>query len=221
MEFGPYPHSKDKTTAGCADCHEAVNDKYGKSVHGRAVEGRKELPVKCNECHGIHDVLKPTDRASTFHPLNVHITCTKCHANGGDAPLGSHARFEKYASDIHAKGLIVAGLTVSATCVSCHGGHEVHAKGDPESPLARHRVDAKCGSCHVVPLEEYRKSIHHLRSNGKEHKGATCTDCHRPHGLSPALPSFIKDSVDACTTCHDERGTSFRLTYHGKVTSLG
>ena len=25
----------------------------------------------------------------------------------------------------------------------------------------------------------------------------------------------------ACSHCHDERGTSFRLTYHGKVTSLG
>jgi predicted CXXCH cytochrome family protein len=228
MDYGAFPHSKDRTTAGCMDCHDEAAKVFAKSVHGKAAAASRPAgapsapPVGCSSCHGVHDVLKPSDRESSLHPLNVHATCTACHADGGsDAPVGSPARFRKYASDVHAHGLIVAGLTVSATCVACHGGHSIHARNDPESPVARQRVDQLCGKCHVVPFEEYRRSIHHLKSAGEKHEGATCTDCHRPHGISQAKDSFLKDSVDACTRCHDERGTSFRLTYHGKVTSLG
>lgn len=222
LDFGPHPHAEGRTTAGCADCHEKAAEVHAGSIHGRTVEGKAGLPVACSACHGVHDVMKPSDRESTLHPLNVHVTCTACHANGRpDAPKGDPVRFRKYASDIHAHGLIVAGLTVSATCVACHGGHDVKGRGDPASPVARQRVDATCGRCHVVPLEEYRTSVHHLRSNGTDHEGATCTDCHRSHGIMPSQPSFLADSVEACSRCHDERGTSFQLTYHGKVTSLG
>ncbi len=226
MDFGPYPHEKGRTTAGCADCHDEAAKVFAKSVHGRAAssapESRPAVSVTCQSCHGVHDIFKPSDRESTLYPLNVHVTCTKCHANGAtDAPIGSPLRFERYASDVHAHGIIVAGLTVSATCVACHGGHDIHAKKDPDSPLARERVDQKCGKCHVTPFEEYRRSVHHLKSNGAEHKGATCTDCHQPHGIKTAEPQFISDSVASCSRCHDERGVSFRLTYHGKVTSLG
>jgi predicted CXXCH cytochrome family protein len=217
MDYGAFPHAKERTNAGCVDCHDDVLKTYSQSVHGSP-----GTPVNCAACHGVHDVLKPSDRDSTLHPLNVHVTCTQCHADGaGDAPKGSAARFKKYASDVHAHGIIVSGLTVSATCVACHGGHSIHAKNDPESPVARHRVDQLCGKCHVVPFEEYRRSVHHLKSEGSAHEGATCTDCHRPHGISSAEDAFLKDSVAACSQCHDERGTSFRLTYHGKVTSLG
>lgn len=206
FDFESFPHSKDAETASCTECHEEAGREFAKSVHGTI-----EAPgVPCASCHGVHDVFRPAERASRLHPLNVHTTCGQCHFGADPA-----------ARDRHTRGIVRSGLVVSATCVSCHGGHGIRAKGDAESPLARARVDEVCGTCHVGALEEYRRSVHHLKSNGPEHKGATCTDCHTPHAMSVDHAGFLAESVRACSNCHDERSGSFRLTYHGKASSLG
>ena len=135
----------------------------------------------------------------------MHLACGSCHFEHDPATLDKDALLkEKYLGDEHGHGLVAAGLVVSATCVSCHGGHDMVPVASPESRVARQHVDQVCGQCHVGALEEYRKSIHHRKSTADTHHGATCTDCHRPHhiqkaALGPGTQQLLNRQWIVCT----------------------
>jgi cytochrome b subunit of formate dehydrogenase len=222
FDYDEHPHSKDAETAKCRDCHEDSAEAYDKSVHGQAREGNDKLPVSCADCHGVHDVLLAKYRESRLHPLNIYKVCGKCHFSIDPETASKEELIrEAYTDDAHAHGILYAGLVVSATCISCHGGHAIRPKGDPESEVARHNVHNVCGKCHVRAVEEYRLSVHHLKNGGDTHKGATCSDCHYSHDVKEADEDFRLQTIRSCTKCHDERAHSFRKTYHGKVSTLG
>jgi hypothetical protein len=49
-----------------------------------------------------------------------------------------------------------------------------------------------------------------------------CTDCHSAHSIQRASkPEWQVAVIGECGGCHDDYATSFRKTYHGKVTDLG
>ena len=214
-----FPHPQGAPTAACATCHADQAAVLAASVHGSA---RGPDAVTCSACHGVHDVLPARDRESRLHPLNVYRACGQCHfqADAATADADTILR-ETYADDTHAHGILRAGLAVSATCVSCHGGHEIRAKGDPESRVSRLHVQETCGTCHIGVLEEYRQSVHALHANGTEHQGATCTDCHPPHDITPADDDFRIATNQSCSKCHAQRAGTFRQSQHGKLTTLG
>ncbi|HZL99417.1 MAG TPA: hypothetical protein VFD43_04110, partial [Planctomycetota bacterium] len=190
-------------------------------MHGAPRDGASGLPVACAACHGVHDVLPPADRQSRLHPLNVYRVCGQCHFEAEVASASSAEILrETYADDTHAQGILHAGLVVSATCVSCHGGHDIRARGDPASRVSRTNVQETCGGCHVGVLEQYRESVHALHA-GNGHEGATCSDCHPPHSITPASDDFRIATNAACSSCHAERAGTFRKSQHGKLTSLG
>ncbi|HEX7343016.1 MAG TPA: cytochrome c3 family protein [bacterium] len=80
----------------CGRCHENVQltEKYGlaakrfstyaDSYHGLANQYGKTVVANCASCHGYHQILAPTDPASTVHPNNLAATCGKCHPNAGE-----------------------------------------------------------------------------------------------------------------------------------------
>jgi cytochrome b subunit of formate dehydrogenase len=215
------PHPTGGLTLSCASCHADEQAALASSVHGAAKSGEPRLPVKCQSCHGVHDVLRPSERDSRLHPLNVDKTCGQCHFSVDPATATVEQLLrEPYTDDAHADGILRAGLTVAATCVSCHGGHTIHPKGDPASPVSRQNIDQTCGKCHVGVVEQYEQSIH-AQKGGADHAGATCSDCHPPHAMTQADDDFRVQTIQACTKCHAERASSFRQTYHGKVSSLG
>jgi cytochrome b subunit of formate dehydrogenase/nitrate/TMAO reductase-like tetraheme cytochrome c subunit len=221
MGFEDAPHTKEAVSVTCASCHQDEADKLAASVHGGA-KTRDGRAVTCTDCHGIHDVLPPTDRDSHLHPLNVYKACGQCHFSV-DPQVATVKELlrEPYADDAHAHGLLTAGLISAATCVSCHGGHEIRGKGDPASTLSRQNVDKTCGACHVGVAEQYRQSVHAVVSSGVEHKGATCTDCHKPHAMKQADADFRSETVQACAECHAARLGTYNKSYHGKLNTLG
>jgi cytochrome b subunit of formate dehydrogenase len=226
FEFDRYPHPKETETAGCADCHDDAGSAHASSVHGTAKVGDSVAggrPVGCADCHGVHDILKPDARASKLHPLNVTRTCGTCHFEGIDAATATVDELLKqpYCDDTHGHGLLRGGLTVSPTCVSCHGGHDTRKKGDPTSRVSRKNVSQTCAVCHVGVLEQYQLSVHSVARENGEDAAATCTDCHPPHTSDVSTPGFRVASVKRCGVCHEQKMDSFRSSYHGKVTSLG
>lgn len=221
--FDDVPHETGALTIGCTECHDDSAAALAASVHGRAADpATGRIAPSCVSCHGTHDVLPASERESRLFPLNVHQTCGQCHfEHDPSTATVDELLDEPYTDDSHARAILRSGLTVSATCISCHGGHDIHAAGDPASPVARARVEQTCGACHVGVLEQYQRSVHHLAREGDALRGATCTDCHRPHDIDQADDDFRMQTVAACTECHAERAGSFRLSYHGKASSLG
>jgi cytochrome b subunit of formate dehydrogenase len=88
----PAPETKAEVFAHCAGCHAFsgeedrpetnpfVVDTYRDTIHGRLLRMGNEDAAACGDCHGVHDVLAPTDPKSSVHPDNVANTCAECHA---------------------------------------------------------------------------------------------------------------------------------------------
>jgi len=75
----------------CAQCHQSVKltkefgipgnraSTYFASYHGLATEMGSKKAANCASCHGVHNILPPSDPNSTVNPKNLVATCGKCH----------------------------------------------------------------------------------------------------------------------------------------------
>ena len=77
--------------SSCGKCHEEVTKTYFDTFHGKVSQLGYAKTAKCNDCHGAHDILPPSDPASTLSRENVVKTCQQCHP-------GATRRFAGYLS---------------------------------------------------------------------------------------------------------------------------
>jgi len=207
---------------------------YWTSGHGKALKERAETRVAvCIDCHGAHDVLKPSEPTSKTNPLNVPDSCGKCHS---DVALMKEfnrpaAVVDEYRRSVHGELLLVQGNTGAPTCATCHGNHAA-------TPPGFASVGAVCGQCHQHAATHFGTSIHAQQT---EFHG--CVQCHgggpnahfhlieritKPTGvlieryahllkltpkptqeqITQALHSdpreIIQRALPSCTTCHEE-----------------
>ncbi len=69
----------------CGSCHERELATYRQTYHGQVTRLGYATVAKCSDCHGAHDILPPSDPASTLSYGNRLHTCRKCHP---DASMG-------------------------------------------------------------------------------------------------------------------------------------
>ncbi|HUU23146.1 MAG TPA: hypothetical protein VM389_11495 [Phycisphaerae bacterium] len=230
------PHPRKPAPATCGTtCHAKPQADYLQGEHKRALaKGDPDAPT-CATCHGGHDILPKADRRSRSFPLNIVRICGDCHkTHAGQAAGGTDGktRVGNYLDSVHGGALMRGGLAVSATCASCHGSHRVLPSKDPQSPVYRTRVADTCGRCHVGLAEMYQASVHGRKLAGGDANAPNCTVCHTAHSITrTSTVDFKLDIVNECGHCHDQppagssRKTSlydtYRMSYHGQVTTLG
>jgi len=56
---------------------------YEASFHGLALRAGQQTVANCATCHGVHEILPPSDPRSTINPKNLPRTCGKCHPGAG------------------------------------------------------------------------------------------------------------------------------------------
>ena len=210
----------------CTSCHEEVGQKYFASTHGQLVANNDPNGPACKECHGTHFVKGKQDPQSPTFPTNVPGLCARCHREGEKAAMRytgtQHQIVEHYSESIHGKGLLKSGLTVTATCTSCHTAHSVLPKSDPASSVNRENVPGTCGRCHHGIQDQFEQSIHHIKEGKTDKPLPVCNDCHSAHTISRAdAEGFKLDIMTKCGRCHEEIAETYFDTYHGKVSQLG
>ena len=210
----------------CGACHTAVAQEYAKSQHGKLMLAGDRNAPSCKECHGTHAVLGRQQTASPTFPTNVPNLCARCHREGSKAAVlykgPQHQIIESYTDSIHGKGLLKSGLTVTATCTSCHTAHSVLPRTDTASSVNRANVPATCGRCHHGIQEEFEKSIHHQMVGKTKRELPVCNDCHTAHTIRRAdADGFKLEIMQKCGRCHGEIASTYFDTYHGKVSQLG
>jgi uncharacterized protein with PIN domain len=210
----------------CGSCHTEVAQQYVRSRHGKLMlDGDSNAPT-CKECHGGHGVLGRLDAASATFATNVPKLCARCHREGQTAALRykgpQHTIIESYTESIHGKGLLKSGLTVTATCTSCHTAHGVLPRTDPLSSVNRANVPKTCGQCHHGIQEQFEQSVHHTLLGKTDKELPVCNDCHSAHTIRRAdAEGFKLDIMQKCGRCHGEIAKTYFDTYHGKVSQLG
>lgn len=146
-----------KVDLSCRKCHMDVAGVYDQSSHGKLFLAGKETAL-CSDCHGNHNIRKANDPKSWVYPLNSPKTCGKCHD-----PM-----YEKtYAESFHGRAVSLGSLT-AATCVSCHGSHNILGPSDPKSTVNKANIPQTCAKCHLQARGNFAKGTEHaeLKSQG-------------------------------------------------------
>jgi nitrate/TMAO reductase-like tetraheme cytochrome c subunit len=206
--------------------------KWEKSVH-------KKVGVTCVDCHGGNpkSIDNAMDESAGFigkpKVIEIPFLCAKCHANIKKMRQYNIRtdQFEEYKTSVHGKRLLKKKDTNVATCVSCHGSHEIRKKNDPLSTVYHTNVPETCGKCHSDPnrmkpyglpynqLKEYKKGYHGKILYGKiEGKNPSlapnCADCHGIHG---ATPPGVKEIANVCGNCHSNTAKYYKESPHYKA----
>jgi len=210
----------------CSSCHTEADSLYQTSTHGMLeAKGDPNAP-SCSECHGTHGTKGRTDPSSPTFPPNIPTLCARCHREGKKAAVRytgeQHQIVEHYAESIHGKGLLKSGLTVTATCTSCHTAHRVLPRADSSSSVNPRNLPQTCGTCHHGIQEQFQKSIHSVLVSKSGKPLPVCSDCHTAHTIQRAdATGFKLEIMTKCGRCHEDVARTYFDTYHGKVSQLG
>jgi hypothetical protein len=139
----------------CAQCHNAIYQKYLTSVHGAALvgEGNPDVPT-CIDCHGVHNIENPTTAAFRVNSPEI---CAKCHTDPSimDKYGISTQVLSTYVADFHGTTVTLFAKeypdqeTNKPVCFDCHGIHDIKSVDDPKEGLhIRENLLARCQVCH-------------------------------------------------------------------------
>ncbi|OGP33164.1 MAG: hypothetical protein A2X88_01385 [Deltaproteobacteria bacterium GWC2_65_14] len=236
------PHRARLRLVDCSGCHEQAAAVLAKSRHAKGIRaGVGQYTPRCVDCHGAHAIPKSSLSSSPVYFRNLAETCTRCHgdrefAKQSGIPIPGAARM--YSRSIHNRAIVDKGLNKSATCVDCHGGHDLKDRFDPASPIFRPNIPTTCGKCHFGVFTIFRDSVHGVAFSRGVPDAPGCTDCHGEHEIrqaaDPLSPvSFMAVSEKTCPSCHgaerlaerygvsSEKVRSYRESYHGLSQRLG
>ncbi len=90
----------------CASCHGSVKlssefgvpggrvASYLSSYHGMAEKVGSTTVANCASCHGVHNILPPSDPHSTVNHANLAKTCGQCHPGANDKFITSKVHLD-------------------------------------------------------------------------------------------------------------------------------
>ena len=150
----------------CGRCHQDIFGTYTKSVHGTALvqDHNTDVPI-CADCHTAHSI---QGAHTQDYRDKVPEICGKCHGDGtlmkkyGLSP----GVVNSYLQDFHGVTLklykhqkdatVPNGSRKSiATCVDCHGIHDITKTTGPTTNLVKARLLKRCQKCHPGATDEF------------------------------------------------------------------
>jgi len=216
-----FPHEDDLAPVYCGNCHDSEQLQYDASIHGQAKNRNAPYAPDCQECHGTHDILSAQDPVAPTYKMNVPYLCGRCHREGAPVAatydIGEHNIISNYSQSIHGEGMFKKGLTVTATCTSCHRSHLILPHTDTRSSISPRNVAATCMECHSR-IEEVHVQVIRGELWEKE-PGAipACVDCHLPHKVRKEIVALTISDRD-CMKCHEN--PDLVSTAHGDTVSM-
>ncbi len=211
----------------CLMCHEdeSLVRADGRSVAVKPAAFEKSIhgSLACVDCH--QDLATFTDFP---HPEKLaKVDCSMCHTD----------TVEKYQASVHAAAR-AQGTLVAATCVDCHGTHDILPKTDPASRTFHLNLAATCEKCHGnaevirkggIPTDvtkAFEDSIHgRALSKAGLMVAPTCSDCHGAHDIkkkdNPQSRVARMNVPSTCGTCHEGIALKFNAGIHGQMLAKG
>jgi cytochrome b subunit of formate dehydrogenase len=210
----------------CSNCHAEVGEDYKISSHGQlAAKNNPDAPL-CATCHGTHGILGKANPVSPTFPTNIPNLCGKCHDDGKIAATRhkstQHNIINNFKNSVHGIALTQSGLTVSATCSSCHTAHRQLPIENPLSSVNYRNIAATCGNCHKGISSQFISSVHDPNNTTTKEMLPNCATCHSAHQMQRTTDAgFMLTSIRVCGKCHEKSMKSFYDTYHGKAALFG
>lgn len=208
-------------TDSCVTCHSVLEGKLAEPAKVFDQDIHHQARLACADCHGgdSHDEsMNAMSPAKGFRGVpkktQVPESCAGCHSNvtfmHNFNPKARADQYSQYLTSVHGKRLRL-GDTKVATCVDCHGVHNMLPASDTRSPVNVANVATTCARCHAdaaymkdykIPTDQlahYQKSVHAKILAQGDTSAPTCTTCHGNHG---ATPPGVSSVANVCGTCH-------------------
>jgi cytochrome b subunit of formate dehydrogenase/uncharacterized protein with PIN domain len=200
-----FPHPAKLAAVDCGTCHADEKQQYTESLHGRAAKRGDPLAPHCEDCHGTHNILRPSEPGSPTTTTQIPLLCGRCHHEGSPVSVSHNIPqdqiLENYTESIHGEGLFKRGLVVTAVCTSCHTAHFVLPHTDARSSISKQNIAHTCTKCHALIETVHRKVIR--GELWEKHPGLipACVDCHEPHKIRRVY--YAQGMADQdCQRCH-------------------
>ncbi|NIW78493.1 MAG: hypothetical protein GWN16_03120 [Calditrichae bacterium] len=222
--------SKQEIPQFCGKCHSDISimrqfqpriptdqvEQYYTSVHGIKLKEGDQKVADCASCHTAHSILPAKDSRSTVHPLNVPLTCKKCHSDptymkGYNIPTD---QFKLFAESVHGKLLLEENETGAPACNDCHGNHGAMPPGISS-------ISHVCGTCHVNNMQYFSKTK--MAREFEELEIHACEACHGNHHVLDATDDMVGTGEKAvCTKCHEtgEEGYQEAKKIHSQLEKI-
>jgi predicted CXXCH cytochrome family protein len=153
-----------QTAQKCEKCHAEVYQTYALSVHGKSLlkMGNVDVPI-CSDCHSAHSTQDP--RTMDYRE-KVPEMCGKCHANKDlMSKYGLYAGVvNSYLQDFHGvtlklyrklKNTSASSKQSMATCVDCHGVHNITKTTGAGTTFVKTQLVKKCRVCHAGASNDF------------------------------------------------------------------
>lgn len=212
----------------CLDCHtDPTNQRadtnrppltlfptnaFVRSVHAK---------LNCTDCHaGIKEMV---------HPSHLPLAqCASCHKDEA----------AQYAESIHGMSKAM-GASAAATCVDCHGSHDMQIVKHSDSPVFKLNLPRTCAKCHnnTGITTEYRMKYPQVAAQYAEsiHGRAllkmglilapSCNDCHGVHNIKRTVDrsSLVNHAniASTCGKCHLGIEKTYSASIHGQLLAKG
>lgn len=217
LEGKEFPHEEDLKPVDCGTCHDKEKVLHAKSLHGQALARGDLLAPDCKNCHGTHNILPRSNPLSAAAPLHIPGLCGKCHREGSPVQqrrsIPQDSILENYSESIHGQGLLLKGLIVAPSCISCHSAHSILPHTDAASTISRNNIATTCTKCHAEIEFVHRKIIRGELWEKKAHVLPACVDCHQPHKIRKVY--YTQGMADKdCLGCHGR--TNVRSSKDGR-----
>ncbi|MBI5376203.1 MAG: hypothetical protein HZA77_12255 [Candidatus Schekmanbacteria bacterium] len=187
---------------------------YKNSIHGKALFAGNQSAPQCQDCHGKHNIFKPSDLRSADARENIPKTCGKCHLQ----------EYVDFNTSIHGTQF-KAGNKDVPVCTSCHGEHNIFKPEDARSTVSAAHITKTCSACHDkvqimekygIPTEQvatYDESFHGIAVEFGVKKAANCSSCHGYHDIraseDPGSSININNIPKTCGKCHPGANVNF------------
>ncbi len=207
----PFGHDSALAKVDCGICHPDAQQVFSESLHFYALERGNPRAPDCAGCHGAHNIFSASDQRSTAYRANVPEMCASCHGQAGlltEQLVKLPETVLSYARSVHGRAL-QREVDTAATCIDCHGVHDLAGRADPESRIHPLNISATCGRCHSEAKDQYERSIHGRALQIGIWESPTCTNCHGEHLImSPQDPEAATSvdhvASDTCGHCHQD-----------------
>ena len=212
---------------GCLACHgnpELMKASRGQpeSYYVSGIERSAHRDTTCVECHVDFNY---TDQASgtPLWRINVGLACEGCHDDEEHGHIVA-----QYRESIHGQ-LISEGTYTSATCASCHGGHDIARLDTDAARRELHFASQQmCGGCHSAEWNSYDDYYHGRAYKRGAASSPACWDCHGSHEVlqlaDPASMMYPVGAVTTCGSCHPGSDEAFiehaADLIHGRATAV-
>jgi hypothetical protein len=225
---------------GCQQCHslstlrKAVGEvKAGvaspleKSFQVMGIDSSAHRGLTCQQCHPDFSYV-PTKNLTNVWAINSALSCQNCHSEDGAKTLAAYASngtsptvtmpkkamvAGDYLKSVHGQ-LLIKGDIKTATCASCHGGHDIQKLDNETAKAAIHSsADKVCAGCHAKEYASYDDYYHGAAYKRGASDAPACWDCHGAHNVlkvkDPGSMVSASNRAKTCAVCHKDASASF------------